>query len=231
MTRTWKTATGALVLMALPVVPVYAAGAAGADSAAMPAEASQEAQRTAQAALEVVRKMQADPQLWSLAERAAGVFIVPDYARAGLVVGGRGGQGVVLARQEGGWSGPAFYNFGGVSLGAEAGVEAGEVAMLLMDERTLEEFATANNFTLSAEAGLTIVNYSARAQANADADVIVWSDTEGVFANASVAVTNVFWDEAENRAYHGGAVTARQLLDGTAPGAQAARVEELLARR
>lgn len=236
MNRTWKTATGALALMALPAVVLHAAQAAdtgnAAEPVAEPAEAAQEARRTAQAALEAVRKMQADPQLWRLAERAAGVFIVPDYARAGLVVGAHGGQGVLLARQDGGWTGPAFYNVGGLSVGAEAGMEVGEIAMLLMDQPTLEKFASDSSFTLSADAGLTIANYSASAQANADAEVIAWSDTEGAFANASAAITNVLWDEAENHAYHGRPVTPRQLLGGAAvPEAKARRVEELLARR
>lgn len=72
-------------------------------------------------------------------------------------------SGVLRVHCNGKWSGPGFYNFGGVSIGLEAGVSAGRVAMILTDEKALANFSKDNKFSLNADAGLTIVDYSARA--------------------------------------------------------------------
>ena len=65
--------------------------------------------------------------------------------------------------QDGRWSGPAFYNMGGVSIGAQAGVSSGQIALILMDDRALRTFGQDNKFSLNADAGLTFVNYRPRA--------------------------------------------------------------------
>ncbi len=55
--------------------------------------------------------------------------------------------------------------------------------MLLMTDRALNSFKGNNTFSLNADAGLTIINYSARGQASVGkGDVIFWADTEGAFA-------------------------------------------------
>ena len=166
-------------------------------------------------ALEVVRKMEGDPNVKSLLKSAKGVFVVPDYGRAALVVGGQGGAGVLLVHRDDKWAGPAFYNMGGMSVGAQAGISAGQIAMILMDDKALASFGTHNKFSLNADAGLTIVNYSARAHGAAGrGDVVMWSDTEGAFANLSVSVTDVNYDENETRAYYDRTVDPKSVVAG-----------------
>lgn len=138
---------------------------------------------------------------------------MPDYAKGALGVGARGGEGVMLAHRDGQWSGPAFYDFGGVSVGAQVGVEAGQIAMVLMSDEAVEAFHSTNNFSLNADAGLTLIDWSARAQGSlGKGDVVVWSDAEGAFAGADVSVTDIRWDAEENERVHGGDMTSRQIL-------------------
>ncbi len=173
-------------------------------------------------ALQVVRKMERDPQLKDLLKTAKGVFIVPDYGRAALGVGAQGGAGVLLVHSNGKWSGPAFYNLGGISLGVQAGASAGQIAMLLMDDKALNSFGTNNKFSLNADAGLTIVNYSARAHGTAGrGDIVMWSDTEGLFGNLSVSVTDVNYDEHETAAYYGKSVAPTAVVSGATTTAKA----------
>jgi lipid-binding SYLF domain-containing protein len=70
----------------------------------------------------VVHKMQSQPDAAKLLDQAQGVFILPDYGRAAVGVGGAGGQGVLLAKQYGRWTGPVFYNVGSISLGRQDGL-------------------------------------------------------------------------------------------------------------
>lgn len=167
-------------------------------------------------AAEVVERLRANPETQEALKQADAVFIVPDYARAALGIGGAGGQGVLIANNNGSWSAPAFYNVGTINLGLEAGVEAGRVAFLIMGEDALEGFRDENNFSLNADAGLTIINWSRRAQASVGkgADVIAWSDTEGLYGDLAVSVTDIFWDEEANRAYYRRTASAREIIGG-----------------
>lgn len=176
-----------------------------------------EARDTLQEARNVVQTMQADPALRRQLQRAKGVFIVPNFARGGAGIVAKGGEGVLTSRlPNGSWSQPAFYNMGGVSVGLQAGASAGQIAFLLMSDRAAKVFDTPNTFSINANAGLAIVDWSARAQASAGKgdDVIAWSDTEGLFAGANIGVSDIVADNEENRAFYGPQADAQALLHG-----------------
>src|ERR1700742_841427 len=54
-----------------------------------------------------------------LMRQAKAVFIVPKLLKGGFVVGGEGGDGVLMARGASGWSDPAFYAIGAASFGLQ----------------------------------------------------------------------------------------------------------------
>ncbi len=171
----------------------------------------------------VIQKMKRDPRMVDLLRRAKGVFIMPNYGRGAFGVGVQGGEGILVKREAQGFSNPVFYNMGGVSIGAQAGGSGGELAMLLMTDRALRDFESNKKFSINADAGLTIVKYSARAQASGGKvqDVVVWSDTKGAYAGVSVGVTDVVWDDEANRAYYRrDNLDPRQILDGSIPNPQ-----------
>src|ERR1700709_431203 len=58
-----------------------------------------------------------------LLRQARGVFIVPKLIKGGFLIGGEGGNGVLMARRHGSWSAPAFYAIGAASFGLQAGLE------------------------------------------------------------------------------------------------------------
>lgn len=180
-------------------------------------------------ATKVVKRMETDPQLQKLLQQARGVFIVPQYGRGGLTVGVRGGEGVLLVNNNGKWSNPVFYNFGGLSVGAQAGAEVGSMAMILVNQKAVDRFMQANNFSLTADAGLTIVDYTAKTQVTAGrGDVIVWSDTTGAFAGAVIGVTDVSFDDDENAAFYKSQVSAKDIIGGRVKNAQAAPLTQEL---
>jgi lipid-binding SYLF domain-containing protein len=208
-------------------------------------ETAADAEELIDEAVTVVDRMQADPDAADLLARARGIFIIPDYAQAGLGVGGEGGEGIALLKRAsagsgvdtdagadagvdpaanpdaaaaaaGEWSSPAFFDFGGVTAGAEAGVEIGSVVMLLMSEEAADVFRTGQTaFSIDASAGLTIADFSARAEAAAGTgDIIVWSDTAGAFAGATVGINGVNPDEDETAAFYGADVDPQAILSG-----------------
>lgn len=180
-------------------------------------------------ATEVVKQMESDPQVRKLLQQAKGVFIIPQYGRGGLGIAARGGEGVFLANNNGKWSSPVFYNLGGISVGAQAGAEVGSVAMMLMNEKAVKNFHQENKFSLTADAGLTIVNYTAKARASAGrGDVVVWSDTKGAFADVAIGVTDIHFDDDENKAFYKSEVAAKDIISGKVKSAQASTLTQEL---
>lgn len=166
-------------------------------------------------ATKTIKEMRADPELAKAMSEAKGLFIAPDFARGALVAGGRSGQGVLITQNDNRWEGPAFYNYGAISLGVQAGGSVGEMAMLLMSDQAVESFTQDNNFSLNADAGLTIINWSENTQATVgNGDVIVWTDTEGAFAGGAISVSNIASDDEANQAYYGQKVTPSAIVKG-----------------
>ena len=155
-----------------------------------------------QAATRVARTMESQPDVARLLHRAKGVFIVPHYGRGAIGLGRSGGAGVLVAREHGHWGNPIFYKIGSVSLGTQIGASAGPIAMILMTTQAVDHFKQTNAFSVNANAGLTVVNYSARRQASTRGDVVLWSHTKGAFVGASIQASAIRADNGENRAYY-----------------------------
>jgi SH3 domain-containing YSC84-like protein 1 len=195
----------AIGLACLGPAPLLAQAVYDNDAVEERAEELDDAREVLADAAQAVRQMNEDAEMRQLLDRARAVFIVPEYARASLIAGAAGGEGVLVARTADGWSGPAFYNIGAVNFGAAAGIEAGSIAFVLLSDDALDGFEDVHNFSLNADAGLTIINWSERAQASVGkgADVVVWSDTEGLYADIAVSIADIFWDRETNAAYYG----------------------------
>ncbi|MDY6946428.1 MAG: lipid-binding SYLF domain-containing protein [Pseudomonadota bacterium] len=195
-------------------------------------EEAREATEQVSAATHVISSMKQQAGVESLLERANGLFIVPKYGRGAAVVGARGGEGVLVVRNEDSWSGPAFYDYGGLSIGAQAGGKGGSLVMLLMSERAVERFKGDADFSVNADAGLTIAEYSEAAQASLpNKDIVVWSDTEGLFAGAAIGVTGVRRDTDDNRAYYNQAATVEQIFMGSVTNPHAQELHDELPDR
>jgi lipid-binding SYLF domain-containing protein/predicted outer membrane protein len=183
----------------------------------IPAQPASGAQLEIREAVQVVHRMKSDPQVAGLLRQAKGVFILPDDGRAELGVPVQGRQGVLVTRKGEGFGNPVFYNMGGVSLGAQPGAAAGQVALLLMSDRAVQRFRSAQKFSLDAGAGLAIGTASARGPATGAKtdDVVVWSGSQGPYAGASVALKDVLVDKAADHEYYGRSDTSPQaILDG-----------------
>lgn len=201
------------------------------DKTDLAAKPAQSATRRVSDALGVVRQLEAEPRMKQLLQQARGVLIVPWYGRAALGVGAHGGAGLLLLkRADGGWSGPAFYDLGGLTVGLQAGAEGGAIAMVLNNVKAVDEFMKKNNFSLSAEAGLTVVNWSRLAQGSAGTgDVVAWSGTKGLFGDAvAVGVNDIRFNQALTNAYYGRTLSPRDIADGSVSNPQAQPLQQAL---
>lgn len=224
---------GAALLMlvfAMPAASAQSSQAARATDSDSATRRQQTATKHVNDAVGVVHTMSNETGMPALLGRARGVFIVPTYGRAALGVGGAGGAGVLMVRRaDGSWANPVFFNMGGLSIGLQAGVQGGPIAILLLNQKAVDSFRNRNNFSLSADAGLTVVNFARMAQGSTAGDVVVWSGSKGLFGNAAtVGINDVRYNQRLTEAYYGKPMTALQAIDSTETNAQADALRKVL---
>src|SRR5262249_25873557 len=72
-----------------------------------------------------------------LLDKAEAVAVFPGVLKGGLIVGGRGGSGVISRRVPGGWSAPAFFDLAGGSIGLQIGVAQTDYILLFMNDNAV----------------------------------------------------------------------------------------------
>lgn len=184
-------------------------------------------------ALKIVQQMKQTPALADVLRGSKGIFIIPHYGKGGFIVGGQGGGGVVLVKHDGVWSSPAFYSISGGSIGAQAGGEGGAIAMILMTQRAVNRFETSSSgWSLNGNAGLTVVNWSGKTQTNTGrGDVILWSNTSGLYGGLTASLTHISPDTKMDRDYYKRPVSSREILAGNVGNLMADPLRNALASR
>ena len=71
---------------------------------------------------------------------AHAVAIIPSMVKAGFILGGQYGEGLILVRDKGKWYGPSFYNIGGASFGFQIGAQSIALLLAVINERGVEAF-------------------------------------------------------------------------------------------
>jgi|GEM_PF-392499 lipid-binding SYLF domain-containing protein len=145
---------------------------------------------------------------------AKGVLIVPEFIKGAFVVGGAGGTGVLLARDEEGgkWSEPAFYSMGSASLGLQIGGQKSEVILMLMTRRALESLYASSvklGGDFSMAAGPVGVGMATK---GVTADIISFARAKGAFAGVSLEGAVVKVSDKSNSAYYGKEVRPVDIL-------------------
>ncbi len=190
----------------LPYAPALALAAL----AGTPVLAQHPVDRTLQSASEVLESVQSIPLRCippKLLADAQGIAIFPGVIKAGLVVGGRAGHGVVFSRNpDGSWGGPAFVGIGGASVGLQAGVQSTDVVLVFKTHKSLERVVRGKGkLTLGADAAVAAGPVGREALAGTDArlraEVYSYSRSRGLFAGVSFDGAAIVYDSEANAAY------------------------------
>jgi lipid-binding SYLF domain-containing protein len=163
---------------------------------------------------------------------AKGVAIFA-MTKAGFVVSGRGGTGVVLARTPTGWSGPSAIGTGGVGVGFQAGVQVTEHVMILNTPEAIKAFTQGTNFTLGANLSVAVgpVGRSAEAGVAPKAAIYTYSRSQGIFAGVSLEGTAVATRYEANEEFYGKPVYPADILEGkVTPPASTQKLLDALAK-
>jgi SH3 domain-containing YSC84-like protein 1 len=162
--------------------------------------------------------------------KARAVLIIPELVQGGFIIGAAGGRGTLMVRAgAGNWSYPAFYGMGSGSLGFQVGGKVSEIVFIILTEKGLNALLN-SKFKFGAEAGVTLVAVGAGIEgattAAAGADIIAYSNSNGLFAGASIEGSYLDADNDWNALYYGPGATSRAIVMDrrfTNPGAEPLR--------
>ena len=123
--------------------------------------------------------------------------------KAGFVLGGSGGNGVLLGRDEktGKWSYPAFFTMGSATFGFAAGIEKSEVILMIMSNKGMDSMLS-TSFKLGVDVSVAVGPVGAGAKAQM-ADVIDFSRAKGIYGGVNLEGAVISTRDAMNSAYYG----------------------------
>jgi len=144
--------------------------------------------------------------------KAKGVLIYPQVLKAGFILGGSGGTGVLLVKDSktGEWSNPAFYTLGSVSFGLQIGGEAAEVILLVNSQKGVDSLLT-NKLKLGADTSIALGPVGAGAKAEF-ADFYSFAKSKGLYAGMNLTGSVLDVRSGLNKAYYGKEVTPVDIL-------------------
>jgi lipid-binding SYLF domain-containing protein len=169
------------------------------------AEAAKEAQQAADVFTEIMNVPdQAIPQ--KLLDKAEAIAVFPGVIKAGFIVGGRKGDGVISRRVKGGWSPPAFFNLTGGSVGLQIGASKTDFVLLFMNEEALNGLLK-DKFEIGGEGSVAAGPVGRSASASTDvllkAGIISYSRSKGAFAGLELKGVVISPDNDDNVAVYG----------------------------
>ncbi|HKP38114.1 MAG TPA: lipid-binding SYLF domain-containing protein [Pyrinomonadaceae bacterium] len=199
MKSTTRFTISAVIALALAVT-----GAAQTKNAKKIAHATKEAQEAANVFTEVMNVPdKAIPQ--SLLDKAEAIAVF-QVVKAGFIVGGRKGDGVISRRVKGGWSAPAFYNLTGGSFGLQIGASKVDVVLLFMNTGAVDSLMQ-DKFEIGGEGSAAAGPVGRSASASTDillkAQILSYSRSKGLFAGLELKGVAITPDNNDNEPVYG----------------------------
>lgn len=126
------------------------------------------------------------PGARSLGKDAKGILVFPSVTKAGFILGGQGGNGVLLINDKV----VDNYNTAAVSVGMQAGVQSFGYVLFFMSDKVLKEFRESKNFQVGVGPTVVVVDAGAGKDlttltAKSDVYAVIF-DQKGLMAGVSV---------------------------------------------
>jgi SH3 domain-containing YSC84-like protein 1 len=173
-----------------------------------------------QAAAEVLNDIQRAPDKGipqDVLRSAECVAVVPSMLNGGFIFGGKYGRGLASCRTPKGWSTPSFFTVKGGSFGFQAGGQAVDLVMLVMNKNGMRHLLS-SEFELGADASVAAGPVGRDAAGDTDwkmrAEVLTYSRARGLFAGVSLNGAVIKQDKDSTREFYGHMVSFPASLNG-----------------
>jgi lipid-binding SYLF domain-containing protein len=167
------------------------------------------------------------------------VIILPSVKKASFIVGAQYGKGVMVCRSgehfNGPWGAPIMMQSSGGSFGFQAGGQATDFVILVMNEdgaRSVMKGRAKLGAETSIAAGPVGRNAEASTTATMQAQMLSYSRAQGVFAGVSLSGTSLGPSDDDNEKLYGKKVSAQEIFAGNvkAPPSATSLVSQLKAK-
>jgi lipid-binding SYLF domain-containing protein len=140
---------------------------------------------------------------------AKGVIIFPQIIKGGFFLGGSGGTGILVTRDEntGAWSYPAFYTLGSVTFGLQIGGEAAEVVMVAMSQKAINTLLS-SSVKLGGDVSIAVGPLGGGAKGSlgvpeVTTDIVSFARTKGLYAGLNLEGSLLVVRTGLNEVYYG----------------------------
>jgi lipid-binding SYLF domain-containing protein len=158
------------------------------------------------------------------------VIILPSVKKGGFIIAGQYGKGLMTCRTgekfTGPWSAPIMMQSSGGSFGLQAGGEAIDYVILVLNDkgaRTVMDGKVKLGGDASIAAGPVGREAEASTTGNMSAEMLSYSRTNGVFGGISLEGTSLGPDNGANENLYGKKVTGEQIWAGQVQAPAAAK--------
>ena len=152
--------------------------------------------------------------------KAQCVVVIPDMKKAGFIVGGEHGSGVMSCKHANTWGPPVFMELSKGSVGLQAGIQSADLVLVVMNQSGVEKLFR-NKTTLGADASIAAGPVGRAASAATDAqmtaELLSYSRAKGLFAGIDLSGGSLNPDKSENERAYGANASAREIALGTTP--------------
>ncbi len=169
-------------------------------------------------AVSIIEEMSSENDVSTMADTvktSRAIAIVPSMVKAGFILGGEYGEGLILRHDNGKWYGPSFYNIGGGSFGFQAGIQEVGLLLAVINERGVGAFMGSKT-KLGGDFAVAAGPVGRRAEAATDAQIKAsiysYSISKGLFAGVSLDGSVISISVKRNKQYWGDKVTAKEAL-------------------
>ena len=161
----------------------------------------------------------------NLLAKADCVIVFPSVLKAAFIVGGSYGRGVMTCRTgkdfEGPWGAPTMMALEGGSIGLQAGGQATDFVLLVMNDRGANAILSSKvklGGDASAAAGPVGRDASAETDVTMRAEILSYSRARGLFAGVSLAGSTIRPDGNANEKVYGRKLPAKEIALSGATG-------------
>jgi lipid-binding SYLF domain-containing protein len=150
------------------------------------------------------------------------VIVMPSVKKAGFIVGGEYGRGVMSCRtganHDGPWSSPIMMATGGGSFGLQIGGQATDFVLLVMNDKGARSMIGGSKMKLGADASIAAGPLGRTTEAATNlrmsAEILSWSRSQGVFGGVSLSGATLREDGDANKNLYGKSVNAKEIMEG-----------------
>jgi lipid-binding SYLF domain-containing protein len=157
-----------------------------------------------------------DNNYWWLRDHlndAKGILVYPQVLKGGFILGGSGGTGVLVVKDEktGGWGQPAFYTIGSVTFGLQIGGEASQLVVMAMSQKAIDSLLS-SSFKFGGDVSVALGPVGGGAKENITADFISFAKSKGLYAGINLEGSVVNVRDSLNNAYYDKKVTPVDII-------------------